>query len=239
MIDFKEMQAIVLAAGMGKRMRPLTDTIPKPMVQVAGKCLIDHVLDWLQAASIQRTVVNTHYLAPLLEKHLQQRQSPVVTLSHEEVLLETGGGILKALPLLGQVPFFSANSDTICINGKQHALRRLYDAWDDASMDALLLLHPVTEAVGYHGNGDFFLNDDDTIRRRGENAQAPYVFTGIQMLHPRLFSHAPSGAFSMNVLYNQGQRDDGTLPRIKALIHDGKWLHVGDPASIVLAESNL
>lgn len=234
-----DMHAIVLAAGLGRRMRPLTDHIPKPMVKVGGKCLVDHVLDWLWAAGIAQAVVNTHYLAPLLEAHLVIRRQPRLLLSHEETLLETGGGILKALPLLGSAPFFAANSDTICLNGATHALHRLRDAWDDRTMDALLLLHPVAQAVGYGGAGDFMLAENGCVIRKGERAMAPYVFTGIQMLHPRLFHDAPQGAFSLNVLYNRGMTADGTLPRIKAIVHDGKWLHVGDPASIPLAEREL
>ena len=239
MSDLAHMRAIVLAAGLGKRMRPLTDHVPKPMVEVGGKMLIDHVLDWLAAAGIRDTVVNTHYLAQLLEAHLATRRDPIITLSHEETLLETGGGILKALPLLGEEAFFAANSDTICLNGPRHALARLHDAWNPDAMDALLLLHPVEQAVGYNGAGDFALNAGNAVVRRGEKQRAPFVFTGIQMIHPRLFAGAPGGAFSLNLLYNQGMLADGTLPRIHAIIHDGTWLHVGDPASIKLAEKYL
>lgn len=237
--ELAHMKAIVLAAGLGQRMRPLTDTMPKPMVQVGNKRLIDHVLDWLLAAGIHEAVVNTHYFSDMLEAHLAARSDPRVVISHEEVLLETGGGICKALPLLGNAPFFSANSDTICINGARHALARLHDAWDDASMDALLLLHPAAQAVGYDGEGDFFLNADGSVKRRPQDARAPYVFTGIQMIHPRLFEAAPAGPFSLNLLYNRGMKPDGTLPRIKAVVHDGKWLHVGTPDSIALAAANL
>lgn len=240
MSGVKDRRAIVLAAGRGVRMRPLTDTLPKPMIQVAGKAIIDHVLDWALAGGISEAVVNTHYLAPLLEAHLAARKAPRITLSHEDTLLETGGGILKALPLLGDAPFFAMNSDTICLNGASgHALQRLHDAWDDSAMDALLLLQPVAHATGYDGAGDFSLSPSGSVIRRAQDAQAPYVFTGIQLLHPRLFTDAPAGAFSLNVLYNRGMQKDGTLPRIKAIVHDGKWLHVGEPASIALAERHL
>ncbi len=240
MSELKDMRAIVLAAGLGTRMRPLTDHIPKAMVQVGDKRLIDHVLDWMGDAGLSDAVVNTHYLAPILEAHLSTRTYPHITLSHEEILLETGGGIFKALPLLGTKPFFSANSDTICLNGKTHALQRLYDAWDDAAMDALLLLHPVADAVGYDGTGDFHLRDDGALVRKRVGESAPYVFTGIQMIHPRLFAVIPQQEpFSMNLLYNRGMREDGSLPRIKAIVHDGKWLHVGDPAAVALAEQYL
>jgi len=235
----KYMNAIVLAAGLGTRMRPLTDTIPKPLVQVGKKPLIDHVLDWFASGGVSETVVNTHYLAEKLESYLSQRTLPKVIFSHEETLLETGGGILNALPLLGDQPFFSANSDTICVNGKKHALSRLLAAWDDASMDVLMLLHPVSKAVGYDGEGDFFLRADGVVVRRGEATSAPYVFTGIQMIHPRLFADAPEGAFSLNVLYNRGMLEDGALPRIRAIVHDGEWLHVGTPDSIAEAAAYL
>jgi MurNAc alpha-1-phosphate uridylyltransferase len=239
MNDMQKMQAIILAAGLGKRMRPLTDGIPKPMVKVGSKMLIDHVLDWVGAAGVQHAVVNTHYLAHLLEAHLRARTLPRITISHEATLLETGGGVLNALPILGDAPFFSANSDTVCVNGKVHALERLMDAWDDAKMDALLLLHSVEKAVGYDGAGDFLLGADGSVVRKGERMSAPYVFTGIQMIHPRLFRAAPEGAFSLNVLYDRGALEDGTLPRIKAIVHDGEWLHVGTPDSIALASPYL
>lgn len=239
MSDVRDMRAIVLAAGLGTRMRPLTDTCPKAMVSVGGKCLIDHVLDWMGEAGLSDVVVNTHYLAEILEAHLSARSRPRIILSHEEVLLETGGGIAKALALLGTQPFFAANSDTICLNGKTHALQRLHDAWDDEEMDALLLLHPVADAVGYDGGGDFHLHADGTLLRKRAGESAPYVFTGIQMLNPRLFIAAPQGAFSMNLLYNRGMREDGSLLRIKAIVHDGQWLHVGDPAAVLLAEQYL
>jgi len=239
MSNMFDMRAIVLAAGLGKRMRPLTDQLPKPMIQVGDKRLIDHVLDWIAQAGIAEAVVNTHYLAPLLEAHLRSRSVPRITLSHEEDLLETGGGIFKALPLLGAEAFFAVNSDTICLNGAQHALQRLLDAWDGDAMDALLLLHPVAQAVGYDGDGDFFLRPSGAVARKQPGEKAPYVFTGIQLLHPRLFADAPAGAFSMNLLYNRDMQADGTLPRIKALVHDGKWLHVGDPAAVALAEGHL
>lgn len=239
MADITTTKAIVLAAGLGKRMRPLTDTLPKPMIKVGNKCLVDHALDWLVAAGIQETVVNTHYLAPLLEAHLLKRTSPRITLSHEDTLLETGGGIAKALPMLGSTAFFAVNSDTICLNGNEHALHNLFREWDDETMDALLLLHPVARAVGYDGQGDFLLDGDGVVVRRSPDAHAPYVFTGIQMIHPRLFTDAPAGAFSMNLLYNRNMLENGRLPRIHGLVHDGNWLHVGEPTAIPLAEAFL
>lgn len=224
--------AIVLAAGLGLRMRPLTDDAPKPLLKVAGKPLIDHTLDWLAASGVTQAVVNSHYKAKMLEAHLAKRKSPNIIISREEALLETGGGINKALPLIGGDIFFSANSDALSLGGKTPALTRLLAHWDEARMDALLLVHPVESAIGYDGRGDFFL-EDGKLRRRGEAASAPFVFTGVQILHRRLFDGAPKGAFSLNMLY------DKNLSRIGALVHDGDWLHVGDPAGLKKAEAFL
>lgn len=225
-------KGMVLAAGLGTRMRPLTLRTPKPLIEVAGIPLIDRVLDWMGQAGVRDAVVNTHYLADQIESHLRRRSAPRIAISPETGLrLETGGGIARALPLLGDAPFFSANSDTLCLNGDNHALLRLARAWDDETMDALLLLHPVEKAVGYEGKGDFFLSDAGRLTRKGMENAAPYVFTGVQLLHPRLFTNSPAGAFSMNILY------DRAMPRIRGLVHDGHWLHVGDPEGLAAAES--
>lgn len=229
--------AMVLAAGLGLRMRPLTEHMPKALVKVDGRTMIDHALDWLADSGVGNAVVNSFYLAEMLEAHVGTRKKPLIHISREEVLLETGGGIKKALPLLGAQPFISLNSDTICLDGKTPALQRLQQAWNDASMDALLLVQPVEKAVGYEGKGDFFVSEDGSIRRRDDAPSAPYVFTGVQLLHPRLFIGAPEGPFSMNLLYNRDVRKDGTLARICALVHDGDWLHIGDPAGLKLAEA--
>ena len=224
------MKAMILAAGLGTRMRPLTDHLPKPLITVAGTPLVDYALNWLGASGINDVVVNSFYKADLLEAHLAKRSHPTIQISREDPLLETGGGIKKALPLLGMQPFFSLNSDTICLDGKTSAIARMTQAWDDASMDALLLLHLVKDAIGYQGPGDFFLGDNGTLRRRGNEASAPLVFTGVQLIHPRLFANSPEGAFSLNVLYN---RD---LSRVKGLTHDGHWLHIGTPDERATAE---
>lgn len=231
--------AMVLAAGMGKRMRPLTDEKPKPLVMVAGKTLIDHVLDWLHASGVTDAVVNTHYKADMLQAHLAQRENPRIHISHEEVLLETGGGIKKALPLMRGKPFISINSDAICIDGPTPALERMRHAWDESAMDALLLVQPVVSAIGYEGQGDFFVEDDGRIRRREEGAAAPYVYTGVQILHPRMFAGSPDGAFSLNVLYNRAMQQGNRPAQIRALVHDGSWLHVGDPDGVRKAETFL
>lgn len=226
--------AMVMAAGFGMRMRPLTLHVPKPLVRVLGKPLIDYSLDFLAQAGILDVVVNSHYLPQLLEAHLAARGSlPHIRISREEVVLETGGGIKKALNFIGGNPFFVINSDVICINGDTPALHRLWQAWDDSAMDALLLLHRTGNAVGYEGKGDFFIGDNKELRRRLDGESAPFVFTGIQLLHPRLFTAAPEGAFSLNVLYNKN------LGRVGAIVHDGAWLHVGDQQGLSQAEDFL
>lgn len=232
-------RAMILAAGRGLRMAPLTDTMPKPLVPVRGKPLIDYSLDWLAASGVADVVVNSSYLADMLEAHLAARAAPRVRISREAERLETGGGIKKALPLLGDAPFFSLNSDAICIDGPRPALHRLWQAWDGALMDALLLLHPVEQAVGFEGAGDFFADSAGVLKRRGDAPHAPYVFTGVQLVHPRLFADSPDGAFSLNVLYNRDMASDGTLHRIAGLVHDGAWLHVGDTAGLRQAEQRL
>jgi MurNAc alpha-1-phosphate uridylyltransferase len=218
-------RAMVLAAGQGLRMRPITLTRPKPLVEVAGRTMLDRALDHLAAAGITEMVVNTHWLAECIADHLRGRGG--ITLSHEDELLETGGGVAKALPLLGADPFYVVNSDIIWTDGERPALTRLAEAWDGARMDALLLLQPTASAVGYEGRGDFELGGDGVPhRRRGETA--PLLFSGIQILHPRLFSDCPGGNFSLNVLYDRALADN----RLSVLVHDGGWYHVGTPDAL-------
>lgn len=231
-------KAMVLAAGLGTRMRPLTDHMPKPLVPVGGVPLIDRILDWLHASGVKEVVINSHYCAEQLEAHLKKHRNLKIHISREETVLETGGGIKHALPLLGNQAFFAINSDVLCMDGKIPALKRLAQHWDDPAMDALLLVQPVGKAIGYEGAGDFFV-ENGAIRRRGQSAVAPFVYTGIQLLHPRLFAASPEGAFSLNVLYNRDMKNDGTLQRINALLHDGDWLHIGDPKALRQAEGFL
>jgi MurNAc alpha-1-phosphate uridylyltransferase len=228
-------RAMVLAAGLGTRLRPITQTVPKPMVKVAGKPMIDTVLDRLAASGIEEAVVNTHHLAEVLRAHLAGRTRPRLQFSHEDPILETGGGIKKALPLLGPEPFFSVNAKIVWLNGKTDALQRLADAWDDAGMDALLLLQPTVSAVGYDGPGDFFIDQDGHVRRRRDWEVAPFLFSGIQLVHPRLFADSPDGAFSMNVLYDRMI----VAGRLFALRHDGEWFHVSTPQHLVEVETYL
>ncbi len=231
--------AMILAAGLGTRMRPLTDHKPKPMIEVAGRTLIDRALDQLERYGIHQVVVNTAYKAEMLEAHLALRNKPHIVISRESEPLETGGGIANALPLLGDDPFFSLNSDTICLNAELPALARMERAWNPDTMDVLMLLHPVERAIGYDGKGDFWLDDNGQLRRRAPEATAPYVFTGVQILHPRIFVHCPPAPFSMNVLYDRLRDASGAYPRIGTVIHDGDWLHVGDPQGLAQAEDFL
>lgn len=227
--------AMVLAAGLGKRMRPLTDTLPKPLVPVAGRTLIDRVLDRIEESGVERVVVNLHHFRPTLEAHLRQRQTPRLEFKPEAELLETGGGVKNALDLLGADPFFVMNADVLWLDGKDPTLKRLGAAWDDASMDALLLLQRTTSAFGYEGNGDYFCDPLGRLRRRKGNEIPPYIFAGIQILHPRLFKDAPAAAFSLNKLYDKAQENG----RLWGLIHDGRWFHVGTPEGLADTEAEL
>ena len=225
--------AIILAAGLGTRMRPLTERMPKPLIEVAGKALIDWAVELVADAGVKFLVINTCYKAEMLEEHVVKLNGPDIAISREPEPLETGGGIANALELLGENPFFSLNADTICLPGAQNPLTKIAAAWDGEKMDALLLLHPKDQAVGYNGAGDFYVTNEGSVERRGERDTAPYVFTGVQLLHPRLFEGAPEGVFSMNKLY------DKDLSRVHAVIHDGDWLHVGDVAGLARAEAFL
>lgn len=225
--------AMVLAAGSGLRMRPLTLTTPKPLIKVAGRTMLDRALDHVARAGIDDIVVNTHWLAERVVEHLAGRSE--ITLSHEPELLETGGGVAKALPHLGHNSFFVVNSDIIWTDGETPALERLARFWDPERMDALLLLQKVDEAVGYDGKGDFFLDAADVPRRRGEAPSAPYLHSGVQVLHHRLFEGAPEGKFSLNVLYDRAAE----RRRLFALVHDGRWYHVGTPEALPQVEALL
>lgn len=232
-------RGMVLAAGLGLRMRPITDTLPKPLVRVAGRTLLDRVLDHFAAAGLERVVVNTHYRAAQIAAHVEARAQPAIDLSPEPVLLETGGGVLNALPLLGgadgTVPFAVANSDALWLNGPVPALVRLARAWDDAAMDALLLVAAIPGTLGYEGRGDFFLDGTGHLKRRAERDVAPFLFTGIQLLHPRLFIGEAPGKFSLNRVYDKALASG----RLRGLRHDGAWYHVGDPAGLAAVEARL
>ena len=229
-------RAMVLAAGHGVRMRPLTDRTPKPLIEVGGKALIDHVLDRLAAAGVEQAVVNVHHLADQIENHLAGRRSPQILISDErDELLDTGGGVVKALPLLGEAPFFHVNSDTIWIDGVKPNLERLADAFDAARMDALLLLAPSAGSVGYAGRGDFAMAPDGHLTRRGEREVVPFVYAGAAILTPALFADAPAGPFSLTRLFDRAHE----AGRLHGLRLEGIWMHVGTPDAIALAEATL
>ena len=229
--------AMIMAAGLGKRMRPLTATRPKPLIEVNGKALLDHVLEKLHAAGVRKVVVNVHYLADALEAHLASRAHglDVVISDERNLLLETGGGLVQADPLIDADPFLSLNSDNLWVDGPADTLRLLASHWDDAKMDALLLLVPLARALNHKGMGDFHMGRTGRLRRRQRSHVAPFVFTGIQMLSKRLLRDAPQGPFSTNILWDRAIEEG----RCFGAVHQGLWFDVGTPASIPLTEAAL
>lgn len=227
--------AMVLAAGLGLRMRPLTETTPKPLIRVAGETMLDRALDRLVAAEVDTAVVNTHWLPEQIEAHVAGRTAPRIVISREDELLETGGGIANALPHLGDAAFYAVNADIVWLDGATPALDRLAAAWDDDAMDGLLLVQATVRATGYAGEGDFVMDPMGRLSRRPERVVAPFVFTGIQMLHPRLFDGAPGGAFSLNRLYDRAIE----AGRLYGIAHDGEWYHVGTPDAVAEADAEI
>jgi MurNAc alpha-1-phosphate uridylyltransferase len=229
-------QGMVLAAGLGTRMRAYSDAIPKPLVKLGGRPLIDHVLDRLAANGVERAVVNVHHLAGQIEAHLLERAAPRITISDERgLLLETGGGVKLALPHFDGEPFIIHNSDSVWIESQQNNIAALMAAWDASCMDALLLLAPIAGSLGYEGRGDFHMEPDGQARRRDMGEPAPFVFTGVSIAHPRLFDGAPDGAFSLNRVWDKAL----AAGRVYGAEHRGLWMHVGDPAALAEAEAAL
>lgn len=228
--------AIVLAAGLGTRMRPYNGAIPKPLVAVGGKALIDYALDRLAECGVERAVVNVHHLADALERHLAARQKPAVVISDERgALLGTGGGIANALPILGAGPFFLVNSDTLWLDGRTPNFFRLAEAFDADAMDALLLLAPTTGSIGYAGKGDFALLPDGQLRRRTDGEAVPYVYAGAAILTPALFADVPAGAFPLTHSFDRSAK----AGRLFGLPLDGLWMHVGTPEAVAAADAAL
>jgi MurNAc alpha-1-phosphate uridylyltransferase len=226
--------AMVLAAGHGRRMRPFSSITPKPLTKVRGRALIDHCLDGLAAAGVATAVVNVHYMADLIEAHLANRSEPRIVISDErDALLETGGGVKRALPLLGDDAFLLRNSDSFWLEGVRPNLGWLAGGWDDERMDLLLLLASTVFAIGYAGRGDFFLDKEGRLSRRPERLVAPFVYAGAAILHPRLFADAPDGAFSLNLLFDRAI----AAGRAFGVQLDGLWINVENPASVVAAEN--
>jgi N-acetyl-alpha-D-muramate 1-phosphate uridylyltransferase len=233
--------AMVLAAGLATRLRPLSLERPKALMEVAGKTLLDHALDRLAEVGVERAVVNTHHLAAQIERHLADRKHPAISISHEPEILDSGGGIVKALPLLGPEAFYVVNAKIVWRGGRSEALTRLAEVWDDARMDGLLLLQPTVSAVGYEGAGDFTMDQLGRIAFRDPREVAPFVFAGIQILHPRFFADAASfanaqgGAFSLHPLWRRAIE----AGRLYGLRHDGEWYHVSTPAGLAEVRARL
>jgi len=227
------MKAMILAAGLGKRLMPLTEHTPKPLVKVNGKALIDYALDLVRGAGIAEVVVNCHHLGDQVKAHVKSINDLQVNLSDETGdLLETGGGVQKALPKLGTEPFAVLNSDVIVRDGTDTSLKRLVDAWDPERMDVLLLMQRTQEAVGYQGKGDYEMDDRGRLTRPDEREMAPFLFAGVQIVNPNLFEGIDRGAFSMNRIFDRAE----ARGRLFGLPHNGQWLHVGDPDALNQAE---
>ena len=237
MTDLVSDTAMVLAAGLGKRMRPLTASQPKPLVRVGGKPLIDHALDRLEEAGVTKAVVNVHYLADALEAHLKDRKAPQILLSDErELLLETGGGMVRAQAAgLLPDPFFSVNSDNVWLEGPRDAFGDLSRAWDPQKMDALLLLVPHSGAFNYRGKGDFHMDARGKVSRRRSGRVAPFIYSGIQLVSHKFLDGAPDGPFSTNVLWNRAIEEE----RLYGVRFTGQWFEVGEPGAIAPTEAAL
>jgi N-acetyl-alpha-D-muramate 1-phosphate uridylyltransferase len=225
---------MVLAAGLGTRLRPVTETIPKPLVEINGRTLLDHAIDRLELAGVELVVVNVHYKAAMIAAQLARREHPRTAISEETELLDTGGGVAQALPLLDDA-FFVVNSDVVWLDSKDSALQRLAAAFDPDHMDAVLLLQRTVTAVGYEGNGDYSLDASGRPRRCREREVAPYIFAGIQLLHRRLFDSMPGRIFSLVRLFDRAEG----AGRLHAIVHDGEWYHIGTPLGLVATRQRL
>jgi MurNAc alpha-1-phosphate uridylyltransferase len=229
-------RAFVPAAGLGTRMHPITETCPKALVEVAGRTLLDHALDRLSAAGVEEAVVNVHHFADMVEAHLAGRQHPKIVISDErDSLLETGGGLVKALPLLGEKPFFVVNADTMWLDSVRSNLVRLAEAFDPVKMDGLLLLASSVGSIGYAGRGDFRLDPLGRLLRRPERDLAPFVYAGAAVISPALLEDAPAGAFSLNKLFDRAIEAE----RLHGMRLEGMWMHVGTPDAIAEAEDSI
>ena len=233
MTDSAPKTAMMLAAGLGKRMRPLTNKIPKPLITIGGRALIDYAIDHSEKVGVKNIVINIHHLGNQIVRHLSNRKDLNIIFSDEtKELLETGGGIVNALSHLGNSPFFVINGDVLWVDGPKASLHRLAQIWNDETMDGLLLLHSTVESYGYEGFGDFLIDPNGILTRRPELLVSPYVYTGIQLLHPRFFKDVPNGPFSINQLYSSSIEKG----RLYGIIHDGEWFHVGTPIGLNQAE---
>lgn len=228
--------AMVLAAGYGERMRPLTDTMPKPLIPLMGRTLIDHVLDRLAAAGVETAIVNVHYLPEQIEAHMEARASraPRTVISDErDLLLNTGGGAAKALPHLGDGPFFIHNSDSVWSEGVTPALPHMQRLWDGDRMDCLLLLAPLSTSIGYNARGDFDMAPDGRLSRRGDRQAVPFAFAGVSLCTAAFFEDLPDGPFSLNLLWDRALAKN----RLYGMRLYGRWMHVGTPEALSEAEA--
>ena len=223
---------MILAAGRGQRMRPITDTVPKPMIKLNGEPLLSHALNRLEAVGVTDVVINTHHLADKIERYYEKYNGATLIFSREENLLETGGGVKLALSMLGKEPFFVVNGDAFWLNGPNDALTRLASQWSSERMDALLMLHSTVDAYGYDGLGDFHCKADGQLLRRGEQEVVPWLFAGVQIVKPKCLNNAPEGPFSLNWVYDRAIEEE----RLYGTIHDGEWFHIGTPIGLDLAE---
>lgn len=229
-------RAMIMAAGLGTRMRPLTNDRPKPLVKVGGKALIDHAIDRLAAAGVKTVVVNLHYKAEMVKEHLAGRKDVEILYSDEsEGLLGTGGGVAMALAHFRGEPFYIHNSDTIWVEGYGAALDRMTAYWDPEKMDALLLMAPMVTSMGYEGTGDFMMDSSGRLSRVPPGRVSPFAFPGVQIVHPRLFENPPNGGFSTNVLWDRAIEKE----RLFGIRLDGVWIHVGTPGAVAEAEEFL
>jgi len=229
-------RAMIMAAGLGTRMRPLTDTMPKPLVKVMGKALIDHAIDRLIDAGVTTCVVNLHYKAEMIREHLSARTDVEILYSDEsDGLLGTGGGVLQALPFFKDEPFYIHNSDTIWVEGYGKALELMKASWNPEVMDALLLIVPLLNSMGYEGRGDFMMDSLGHLARVPPGRVSPFAYPGVQIVHPRLFDNPPEGGFSTNVLWDRAIEKE----RLHGVRMDGVWIHVGTPQAVAEAEAYL
>ncbi len=226
--------AMVLAAGLGTRLRPVTETIPKPLIEINGRSLLDHAIDRLALAGIKSVVVNVHYKAAMIAAQLARRDHPRIEISHETELLDTGGGVARALPLLGEV-FFVVNADVFWLDGKEPALQRLAAAFDPERMDAILLLQRTVTAVGYEGSGDYLIDASGCPHRRSEREVAPFLFAGLQLLHRGAFAGISDRVFSLVRLFDHAEE----AGRLHAIVHDGEWYHIGTPQGLAATRERL
>lgn len=220
--------AMVLAAGNGTRLAPLTDSCPKPLVKVGGQPILDRILDKLADAGVGRAVVNARHLGDRIEEHVADRREPAITLIRETAVLETGGAVRNALPRLGEEPFFVINGDTVWLDGLRDALHRFAEIWNGDEMDVLLLLYPFARVLGWHGLGDYMMDPNGRLTRRPESKVAPYAYMGVSILHPRILADAPDGAFSLNLIYDRAEE----AGRLFGALHDGLWYHISTPADL-------